>query len=782
MRIVVAFDSGVPESANLLTYAVPERLQSEAKIGAVAHVPLRSGSSLGVIVDAIAEPPATTDRPAFDLFPFVSAELVELARNLQQETFCSFRTALYTVVPPISMAKLVEYIKIKENAVIKGKNQQKLAEAIGPSWRAVSMEEIKKLLPAGIYRPAIRSLADNGSLIRKSRLEVSEVKYRRFVIELIGTPDEIQTLLSRPLTGAPTGRIIARLAVSPSESMARAELLEEADAGNGTLIRLEKAGIVRSRWEGDDIEPKEAPIRLNALQKAVVTDLSRQIASGQHAERLIYGITGSGKTEVYLRAIAEAQKLGRNAIVLTPEIGLSARLFEAVRERFGPRVATIHSQLARQERLRQWNKCRTGEVSIAVGPRSAVFAPFETIGLIVVDEEHDSGYKQRNSPTYSAIQVARARARRHGATLVLGSATPSIESFFKHKEALLRLDERAAGGELPSGEIVDMRGQGSLISRELLAALKDTIGKGEQALLVLNRRGYGRALACQDCGHALKCDYCASTLVYHRSPEQMKCHICGRKSERPKQCPSCGGPNLKTHGAGSQKLLEKVSELLPNASVARLDGDIGPVEYLETVRKFLMQKTDVLVGTQVISKGLDAANVGLVGVVSADSSLNMPDFRSSERTFQLLMQAAGRAGRRKGGSRAIFQALAPDHPAVVCAAQHDYDAFYAQEIENRRELNYPPFSRLVRVVAQSPEEALASRACRSAAKNLSENLDVLGPAPAPIERADGLYRYHALVRLQPDAQPWEALSPILDALPDEARKLITVDVDPTDLM
>ncbi len=441
-------------------------------------------------------------------------------------------------------------------------------------------------------------------------------------------------------------------------------------------------------------------------QADVYETITRTVIARESKVFLLQGVTGSGKTEVYLQSIALCIEQGRQAIVLVPEISLTPQMVERFKSRFGDAVAVLHSRLSGGERYDEWRKIKERRVKVAIGARSAIFAPFEQIGLIIIDEEHESSYKQEETPKYHAREVAVKRARQHNAVVVLGSATPSLESFMAARRAslqlgggaLLPLPQRALGRPLPPVEVVDMReelkdGNRSMFSRRLHSALQQCLERGEQAVLLLNRRGYSTFVMCRSCGYTAGCPHCDISLTYHQRTRMLRCHYCGHAERSPETCPDCGSEHIRFFGTGTQRVEEELVKLFPGIRVIRMDVDTTTEKgsHEKWLTQFGQHKADVLLGTQMVAKGLDFPLVTLVGVIAADSSLNLPDFRAAEKTFQLLTQVAGRAGRHHLPGQVVIQSYMPEHYSIQTAKLHDYDAFLEEELKHRRLLSYPPF-------------------------------------------------------------------------------------------
>lgn len=528
----------------------------------------------------------------------------------------------------------------------------------------------------------------------------------------------------------------------------------------------------------------DAPaVSLSAAQKAALEALgdalresaagpARSADAGRPRVFLLHGVTGSGKTEVYLRAAAQTVAAGRQVLLLVPEVSLVPQTLQRVRAYLGAaRVAVNHSYLAGAERIGYWERVAAGEADVVVGARSTVFAPLDRLGLIILDEEHEDAYKQEEgAPRYHARDVAVRRALKENAVLILASATPSLESYRRALEgryALLNLPERAAGRSVPRVEVVDMRaelaqGNRSLFSRALQAELDRTVAAGRQAILFLNRRGHSTFVLCRDCGWVARCPGCDVSLTYHEAGADLRCHYCGYRAPPPDRCPGCGGHRVRYFGAGTQRVEQEVRLRHPTARVVRLDADVvrRPGEAARVLALFEAGQADILVGTQMVAKGLDVPGVELVAAVAADTALHLPDFRASEKTFRLLVQAAGRAGRGWDPGRVIIQTYNPDHPAVTAAARQDYASFAQAELKTRRSLGYPPWSHLVRIVVTDPEESKGREVAAAVAEALAdlgfsgspgsaaggeEPARFAGPAPAPLARLQGRWRWHVLV-------------------------------------
>ena len=613
--------------------------------------------------------------------------------------------------------------------------------------------------------------------------------------EMRARADEIEARAPRQ------ARALRALASTRGEIAARdLALLAEIDYSViHALRRLEYAKTRREKVVADptlgfQVEHSAPPVP-TPEQAAAIERIEAALAVGKFHVCLLHGVTGSGKTELYLQALERVVRSGKQGIVLVPEIALTPQTVARFRARFD-RVRVLHSELTERSRREQWRAIRDGKADVVIGARSAVFAPVPRLGLLVVDEEHETSFKQQNVPRYHARDVGIWRARQQDALVILGSATPALESFHNArtgKYELVELTRRVAGLPLPPVEIHDLSAdlgknwRPSLISRRLRLAMETVLQKGEQIILLLNRRGFNTFMTCPKCGFVLRCKRCEVSLIYHRSRGRAVCHYCGYETAPPAACPGCGHPKVRYLGAGTQRVEEYVGRLFGPDRIARMDSDAmrGRGKYERTLGDFRDGNKQILLGTQMVAKGLDFPNVTLVGVVNADISLNLPDFRASERTFQLLAQVAGRAGRSERGGRVIIQTFSPDHVCVQCAARHDYHRFARLELEERKAFGYPPFTRIARIIVEGSKlDAVEARcgalveAVRAASRGTP--VKVLGPAEAPIARIKGRFRWHALVKAPKSAVLRQALS-VVDRRRAKGTRVI-VDVDPVSLL
>ena len=598
------------------------------------------------------------------------------------------------------------------------------------------------------------------------------------------------------------------------KKVAITKLAEDCGTNRQTLQALEKKGAIVTGEESVQRDPyalekflHSPKLEMNEEQVAVFESVKKAIVASDSSDStepvrplLLHGVTGSGKTEIYLQAIELVLAMGKTAIVLVPEISLTPQTVERFKSRFSDRqqgVAVLHSHLSQGERHDEWHKINDGSARIVIGARSAVFAPVRNLGLIVVDEEHENTYKQEESPRYHARDIAVLRASLEKCAILLGSATPSIESFHNAttgKYELLRLTKRVDDQKMPFIRVVDMRLESlkqkgpAMLSDRLFSAITDRLAKKEQTILFLNRRGFSTSLVCSQCGYVCECPNCSVSLTFHRAAAKIVCHICGHNAVAPTKCPDCKDPKIRYSGTGTEKVEELVARVFPTGVVRRMDADAMTRKeaYKETLGAFRAGKIDILIGTQMISKGLHFPNVTLVGIINADLGLHMPDFRAGERTFQLLTQVAGRAGRGDVEGEVFIQSYTPFHPAIQFARHHDFQGFWDQEIEFRKQWDYPPYTHMVLITVRSPHQVKASFSTETLARRLKEDLPAgtnLGnPAPAPLEKSHGNFRFQIMLRTRAILKFTRHLHAVLDKLTFPEDVIVTVDVDPYQLL
>ena len=794
-RVAIAFP--VPLRRTFV-YDVPDAWADRALIGCRAAAPLGGRTLSGVVVENDpAVPEGVEMRPlaaVLDDEPAVGPELLETTRILSERFFSPWGEILRAALP----AGLPSAGPTRYEATLAGAEAASRAD---PADRAL----LERVLEGGRTPAAV--LAAEGGPARVRELE------RRGWIRPVGArarQPATRAMFSAivPVARTDVGRSArGRAAWEFLRSLGRPASSEEMKSAgfSSALIRtlVEKGAVSRVDEERPPEEgawlpkaPPSPPFSLSPDQEAVLDVVGRAAASRRFAPFLLFGVTGSGKTEVYLRAIGEAIRAGRGAIWLVPEIALTPVFARSLQGRFGDAAVVLHSAMGPSARLRAWSEMKSGRARAVIGPRSAVFAPIADIGLLVVDEEHDSSYKQEESPRYDARDAAALRAQAHGAVLLLGSATPALETWHASEEGKIRrieLPRRIERRPLPTVEIVDLRGVPALpeekgvplFSPRLVDLLRAVFGRGEQAILLAPRRGYAPFLLCRACGHAFPCPNCSVSAVVHRSESSLRCHYCGWRRRVPVKCDACGGRHLEPIGAGTERAAERFAELFPGVRSAVLDSDTvrrrgGAAAVISSMEHGNVQ---ALIGTQMVAKGHHFPNVTAIGVLSADTVLNLPDFRAAEKTFQLVAQVAGRSGRGELPGTVLVQTFHPDHPAIRSALAHDAATFAREESEFRRTFFYPPFSEMAEIVVASGERERAASVSAALAADLATDasLRVTPAAPAPLERIAGKWRYQVLVRSRSRRAVLAALA---RAVPESAPTgvSIAVDVDPRNLM
>lgn len=798
------------EEGLTLTYSVPEALRGGDLLGAYVLVPLTGGLATGYVVGLSDEPPESEFRvreivDVLEGSARLSEDLVRLGELTALRTCAALPECLQVMVP----AGAQEDVKTAWEAARPSSSDQAslfgdqelaadpnpILDVLRGASEPLTVAEIKSVLGREVRERDLEALAASG-LARKRHVVVPARTARKTLLALtpVGTPVPEGTVPARAhAQRALLEELATREEPIPLVDLARRRAVAMALVDKG-LARIVRVGVLR-RPTGAELRPAAADLCLTSPQRCAIDAITRAIDRRAGESFVLHGVTGSGKTEVYLAAIEHVLRGGGSAITLVPEISLTPQTVGRFRARFGDQVAVLHSALGSGERLDEWTRARDGEARTVIGARSAVFAPVSDLKLIVIDEEQEQSYKQNSTPRYHARDVALDRARLSGAALVLGSATPSLESYeaaLDGRHKLLGLPERVAGGSLPEVLVVDMREESwtrrtTLVSERLTEELRATIAAGQQAILLLNRRGWSPFLLCRSCGEVIRCDDCDVSLTYHQRENALRCHHCGFDRATPERCPTCGSQHLDTVGAGTERAEQEVRELVSGARVIRMDSDTTREKgaHGRILSAFERGAADILIGTQMIAKGLDFPRVTLVGVLLADTGLHFPDFRAAEFTFSLLAQVAGRAGRGPAGGSVIVQTFCPDHWAIEHAARHDYVGFFEREAEMRRRSCYPPFSRMANVLAADEESFVARRAAEefgAAAEALRpEGGRLLGPTPAAINRLRGQYRFHCeLFAEHHRLSDWAREA--ARATPEEHRRLLTVDIDPLSLL
>ena len=676
-----------------------------------------------------------------------------------------------------------------------------IAEASDPSLLVLkALEERPMTLDA-----LKRRTPDAPQLIRefqrKGYLKMEEEAHERDPLRAPATKLNVESVAAEPTEKLPKWEreLLAFLHLHPgAHPLDEVEVMVKNASQSARSLARRGLAKLTPRMSAIRLAADRPPHALNSSQSAAYAEIAQAIGTGKYASFLLQGVTGSGKTEVYLRAIETTLAAGRSALLMVPEIALTPQVAGQFALRFGEQVAILHSAFSESERAEYWRRIRRGEARVVIGTRSSVFAPLPDLGLIIVDEEHDGSYKQEETPRYNGRDVAVVRAQQIGATVVLGSATPSLETrqnADRGKYRRLLLPDRIEFRPMPAVEIVDLRQEfletkkNALFSRRLVEAVRDKLAIGEQSMLMLNRRGFSSFVACRSCGYKVECINCSVTLTYHRRDRRLLCHYCGYAEKVPDRCAKCDSEHIQFIGSGSERIEEELREAFPEARIARMDRDTinSKGDYEQILNGFREGSFDILVGTQMIAKGHDIPNVTLVGIVNADIGLGMPDFRAAERTFQLLTQAAGRAGRGGLPGIVVLQTINPEHYAVRFSAVQDYELFYAKELNFRKVMRYPPFASLANIVFRSEKQEEALRMSGEIAellKDEKEGVRILGPAEAPVPRVNKEFRYQMLVK----AGQRKRLAEILDRIRKRATErnwpatALVIDVDPLNLL
>jgi len=778
-------------------------------VGDAVFVPLGARSELGFVLRIYQAAEDELGFPLKSLRTVLSRvegltlppQLIDLIGFVSENYLCSLANAAVPALPP-GVAKTIRTVwSLVSDARLPASAPavpQEVFRVMQENGGALEVRSGSKPTPAMVN--GLKALRKMGLV--EQRMQVIPNRERpkaNPVFRLTQNAAKVEIFLQKESRKRPAQALTVMAMQSADRGLLTAsEIKGLAAVTESTLKALIQAGLL------EEVDP-ELPDSLvsppvpNRAQQLAIDAIVESVEAGAPQPFLLFGVTGSGKTEVYLRAAREALRKGRQVLYLVPEIALAAQSIGLLRQRFGQSVAILHSNLTDAERLANWLRVRDGRASIILGARSALFAPLSNLGLIVVDEEHEQSYKQESAPRYHAKQLALRLSRTHSCPVVFGSATPSIESFYEADQSevsgdrslvLLTLPERTASARLPAVKIKDLgegyrNAQPEILTEELRARMKETLDRRQQIILFLNRRAYAPFLMCRDCGHTLECPNCSVSLSFHRSEAILRCHHCGYQMRPIQQCPKCLGVRVNPFGAGTERVEEAVAKWFPQARVGRLDRDVvrkkGALE--EILCAFRSGDLDILVGTQIVAKGLDFPNVTLVGVIAADVSLNLPDFRASERTYQLLSQVAGRAGRGSAPGSVVIQTFNPDHPSVLAAKNHTYFPMYETLREERKEADYPPFTRLVNLILTGEDERMVVDATNLVAALISQDCPdatVLGPVNCALERVSGKWRRHVLVKIPTYSSP----TPIGQALkPFNVEGVqLSIDVDPHSMM
>lgn len=793
-------------------YKVPRLLLEDVKVGTRVAVSFGVSNRVleGYVVGISTDCPVDQEKikeviDIIDQVPLFSEELIGLGKWMKEKYLSTWVDSLQCIMPSHIKKRGKRYLILTEGTNRKCENEshQEVLTAIREEGGKVEYNRLKKLTGLKRIHNILKEMIRRGIIVEDYVLDAPvNPKYLLFA-KLMSKKENW-----RLPKNAKRQKTVLSYLENVEKEVACSQVIKETGSDMSVLHALEKKGVVEIC--------KKRIVRMPGIQTGLVEDRVAKLTSQQinaiqkiHQMRemgtreiLIHGVTGSGKTEIYMRLIKETIKRGKKAIVLVPEISLTPQMVEWYHRRFNERAALFHSKLSPGERFDQWEGIRKGNYDVAIGARSAVFAPFENIGLIIIDEEHEHTYKSETSPRYHTRDVARQRCKYYDGLIVLGSATPSVETYYRAvtgEIGLVELDERVESRSLPKVKIVDMReelkaGNRSVFSRSLKEEISSTLERNEQIMLLLNRRGYSTYVSCRDCGKVLKCPNCDISLTYHRQENWLICHYCGYREKVPRYCNNCKSGNIKYIGTGTQKLENEVLRMFPDVRILRMDVDSTRKkgEHYKIIKAFKDREADILLGTQMIAKGLDFPGVTLVGVILADFSLNIPDFRSAERTFQLLTQVSGRAGRGDKKGKVIIQTYSPDHYSIITAKNHYYTPFYQNEIKIREQFGYIPFTQLINIIVTGENDKDAADACNNFYILLMKSIkaagvkgfEVYGPSPALHSKIKGRYRWQIIIKANN-----------MDIIKEEIKKIrlkvmrklskgvnIVVDVDPYNLI
>ncbi|WP_271005572.1 primosomal protein N' [Listeria seeligeri] len=769
-------------------YFIPEDLEELIRPGMRVSVPFGNRKIQGFVTE-LGE---TEENPklkgidgVMDLAPVLNEELMELGDWLAEDTL-SFRVSAYQAMLPAALrAKYEKYfLRLDEENT----ELEQLFEGYETlDWKVAEARNLLKSLGKWVREGSVE-------VVYQVKNKTTNKKIR--MINCLKSPHELMELIENmPKNAKAQTRVLAFFQVFEGTEISVAELKKQAETSEATIKKLAEQGIIsiqekivsRDPYKHHHFEKSEALTLLPDQQTAC----EKIIEAKKQETFLIHGVTGSGKTEIYLQTIEAKLKEGKEAIVLVPEISLTPQMVERFKSRFGSEVAVLHSALSSGEKYDEWRKIERKEARVVVGARSAVFAPFENLGIIIIDEEHEASYKQEDNPRYHARDVAIWRAMKYQCPVVLGSATPSLESFARAKKGvytLIELPSRVNDRAMPEVNVVDMREElrkenRTEFSTELLEKIKDRIAKKEQTVLMLNRRGYSSFVMCRDCGYVVECPNCDISQTYHQASNKMKCHYCGHEEAVPKKCPSCEGEHIRYFGTGTQKVEESLTKLIPEARVIRMDVDTTRTKgaHEKLLRSFRNHEADILLGTQMIAKGLDFPDITLVGVLNADTMLHLPDFRASERTFQLLTQVSGRAGRHERTGEVVVQSYNPEHYSIEFAKKHDFIGFYHHEMQLRKMGAYPPFYYLTMINVSDENEMKAIRTIQEMVNFLRGKLGpeavILGPVPSTITRIKNKYRYQCIIKYKIEPNLKQELKTLITHYQKDQQKGLTINID-----
>lgn len=833
-----------PLSVNqVFTYGVPSQLDTVLQPGVRVLAPFRRTHEEGVVVERIKQTDLASNlikniSDCLDETPAFSPEMLTLTRWMADYYVSSWGAALFCAVPAAVRSQKHQRICLLPDAPTpRGKIQKALVSILEAEGELSPNQLARRTgLSDRELRPRVAALREKGvidvrvthkpkattQVTQVASLALSDADIKAEIDQLENQANSDSSASAspagKPRIAAAKHAAILQALLNEGVPLATAELMKRVNTGISILrtlerrgfIRIKRAEIIRNPLNTEPIAPTQ-PLLLSPEQLRAFLEIRHALSSQTHNKSthpptfLLHGVTGSGKTEVYMQAMADILKNGKSVIVLVPEISLTPQTASRFVGRFGEQVAVLHSRLSNGERYDQWHRIQKGEASIVIGPRSAVFAPVKDLGLLVIDEEHSDSYKSDTAPRYHAREVAQKRSELANCPVLLGSATPSLESFHLAKNGpyrLLSLPTRVLDRKMPEVHIVDMRGElkkgnRTIFSDLLRSSMEQCLVRREQIILFLNRRGHSTYVFCRTCGYVEQCNNCAISMTFHFESKQLVCHHCGDKRPNQTTCPQCGSPAIRYFGLGTESVEQEVRKAFPKANIKRFDADSTARKnaHQQILEAFEEKKIDILIGTQMVSKGLDFPNVTLVGVIAADTALNLPDFRAGEQTFSLLTQVAGRSGRAELEGKVVIQTYMPEHYCIAAAQKHDYIGFYTQELEARHIFRYPPFSHVATLLLRGKDEKEVTDSAHTVREYLETlqtdqrdtgpSVEILGPAPAPLSKIEGKFRWHFLLR----SDSPEKISQLLRSLTHEPPVTIkssaielVIDIDPTNTL
>jgi len=801
--VSVVIQNSTREYDKFYDYAVPEHLNGFIRPGIRVIVPFGKGSmpreAFVMEVKEKSEIPEIKEiLQIVDETPVLTRELIELSKYMRNRYICTHDMAIRCMLPTgLGLLLSEDVILLSRETKNLEKDEQDIVNILAGNDGKLTVEQLQQIFKKPV-RKLINQLREKNVVKTDSHIQLrAKAKTEKVACPAVEEEEFLELVESNQVKSLNHIRIMEMLFEEGSIPVAELNAL---GFSQNTINNMKKKGYIvlyeqeveRNPFEDGDIPPT-MPLPPTPCQKNALENIYKFMDSGEFHEILLHGVTGSGKTEVYMQAIAKTVEKGRNAVLLVPEIGLTPQTVRLFKGRFGNQVALLHSRLSLGERYDQWRRIKNGEVRVVIGARSAIFAPLENIGIIIIDEEHETSYKSDRTPKYDARGIATFRCRYNSALLIYGSATPSVENYCRAKSGkinLIEMNERTNNRPLPEIITVDMRtetdkGLKSGISGVLAQELIKNKQAGEQSIIFINRRGYSSFVQCRDCGYIVLCPYCSVSLTYHQAEQKLVCHYCTYVMAKPSKCPVCNSNNIDLHGIGTQKVEEQIPQICPNMTAIRMDidttsGKHGHEKILDTFRN---EKIDVLVGTQMIAKGHDFPDVTLVGILSADSLIGSGDYKAAERTFQLITQAAGRAGRAEKHGRVVLQTFNPDNFSIKSAIRQDYAEFYRQEIELRRELKLPPFYQLGLIQVSSKNKDKAEIIIKNIHSDIIKNRDLCAgvfisdPAPSPLIKLRNQYRWRIILKHQKIKNLTNILEWIFDKYSNSQKREWTVSVD-----